>query len=382
MREVMKVRLNPAVRIIPPSEVTGDKWLAESILKRRRYTISRQAAAAMVAAGRIWDLDELAEYLERIANNGDGDEGQDRWIGLVQKLIDSELILDEETIASDPEIAWLIKLREDWSRRGWHEAAEYHVLSFDYPCYDYSEGRTFLLDQDLMRAYQAQEPDDNRFKLDYAHNPEITLPEPSSDMATASARETWAGNRAPAVLDFERLKSIVSLGFGATGSIIPRTNAAPLLRRSSPSGGGRNPSEGYVAILNMPGTEPGWYHVTIQPFSLRRVSGISTERADLAKLFPETVERFPFEARALIVLTSVFERNMYRYREPRTFRTVHMDAGHIAATIRLTARSMGLVGGILVCDNATEIEAALGLDGMSEGYMLTVALADGTATET
>ena len=73
---------------------------------------------------------------------------------------------------------------------------------------------------------------------------------------------------------------------------------------------------------------------------------------------------------------------MYRYREPRTFRTVHMDAGHIAATIRLTARSMGLVGGILVCDNATEIEAALGLDGMSEGYMLTVALADGTARET
>lgn len=378
----MKVRLNPAVRIIPPSEVTGSKWLAESLLKRRRYTISRQAAAAMVAVGQIWDLDELTGYLARIADNGDDDESQGRWIGLLQKLIDAELILDEESIASDPEIAWLIKLREDWSRHGWHEAAEYHVLSFDYPCYDYSEGRTFLLDQDLMRAYQAQEPDDNRFKLDYTHNPEITLPEPSSDMATASARETWIGSRAPAVLDLERLKLILSLGFGATGSIIPRTNAAPLLRRSSPSGGGRNPSEGYVAILNMPGTEPGWYHVTIRPFSLRRVSGISTERADLAKLFPETVERFPFEARALIVLTSVFERNMYRYREPRTFRTVHMDAGHIAATIRLTARSMGFVGGILVCDNATEIEAALGLDGMSEGYMLTVALADGTATET
>ena len=278
----MKVRLNPAVRIIPPSEVTGNKWLAESILKRRRYTISRQAAAAMVAAGRIWDLDELAEYLERIADNGDGDESQDRWIGLVQKLIDSELILDEETIAGDPEIAWLIKLREDWSRRGWHEAAEYHVLSFDYPCYDYSEGRTFLLDQDLMRAYQAQEPDDNRFKLDYAHNPEITLPEPSSDMATASARETWAGNRAPAVLDFERLKSILSLGFGATGSIIPRTNAAPLLRRSSPSGGGRNPSEGYVAILNMPGTEPAG--TTSQSSLLASVGSVEYQLGELISL--------------------------------------------------------------------------------------------------
>jgi SagB-type dehydrogenase family enzyme len=187
----------------------------------------------------------------------------------------------------------------------------------------------------------------------------------------------WTTPPAAGTIDFDALTDLISLGFGATGFLAPVTDAAPLLRRTSPSGGARHPSEGYVIVLDVPGVEPGWYHVTMQPFSLRRLVGRPKDPVELHQLFPQTFERFPLEVRCLIVVTSRFERNMYRYREPRTFRTVHMDAGHIAGTIKIAARARGLAAGISPSDRARAIESAIGIDGMVEGYMLTVALADG-----
>lgn len=371
----MRVRLNPAVRIVPPSEVTGEHWLAENLLARRRFRISRWAAAALVAACRTQEPDELAARLTEIPEPPAG------WKAVVASLTERELIVPEETLTSDPELAWLVRLRQEWSRRGWHEAAEYHLLSFDYPCIDYSEARAYRYDQDLMRAYQAREPDDDRFKLDYVAASGIPLPEPKTDMSKGTAQDVWVTPAAPGTVDFDELANIISLAFGATEFLAPITNAAPILRRTSPSGGARHPSEGYVVILDVPGAQPGWYHVTMQPFSLRRLAGRPIDPIELRLLFPQTFERFPLKVRCLIILTSLFERNMYRYREPRTFRTVHMDAGHIAGTIRIAARALGLTAGISPCDRAEAIESAIGIDGMAEGYMLTVALADGRHRE-
>ncbi|GIH08207.1 hypothetical protein Rhe02_62740 [Rhizocola hellebori] len=372
----MVVRLNPAVRLIPPSEVIGDHWMAENLLERKRYKVSRRTAATLAAACRPQDPEMLAKRLAEVDTSG---ESVWVWEKLIASLCERGLIVDAATIDDDPQLAWFVNLRKSWSRFGWHEAAEYHALSFDYPCMDYSEAAAFLADQARMRGYQADEPDTDRFKLEYLDRPGVSLPEPETDIPTMSARTAWADHPEPAVVDFESLSKVVSLSFGAIGAIIPRTDSAPLLRRSSPSGGGRNPSEGYVIVRDVPGLEPGWYHITMRPFSLRRLDGPQTDEQSLMRLFPETLERFPFPIKALVVITSMFERNMYRYREPRTFRTVHMDAGHIASSMRISARSLGLVGGIFYCDIATAIEQALGLDGMAEGYMLTVALADGIA---
>lgn len=370
----MSVRLNPAIRLVPPSDVTGDDWLADDLLDRRRYRVSRRAAAALVAA---CQAREPAELIASLAGGPPPSPEFERWEGIVARLTERGLIVDEESIASDPRLTWLLNLRWGWSRRGWHEAFEYHVLSFDYPCIDYSEASAFQLDQDLMRSYQSIEPDDDRFKLDYVGHPCVTLPKPSEQMRSGSARDVWLAPPPPANADFNKLAMILSLGFGMTGLMVPRTNSAPVLRRTSPSGGARHPSEGYAVIVNLPGAEPGWYHVTMQPFSLRLLDGRPTGDDELRRCFPETFERFPYEVRALIVITSRFERNMYRYREPRTFRTVHMDAGHIGGSLRIAARSLGLTAGIYLCDHATAFEDAIGIDGMAEGYMLTVAIADG-----
>lgn len=374
----MGVRLNPAIRLIPPSEVTGDSWLADDLLERRRYRISRRAAAVLVAACEAAKPADLITWFVDSQGGFDSADQLDaaQWEQVVEKLTERGLLIDEEALADNPRLTWLMKLRSDWSARGWHEALEYHALAFDYPCIDYSEASAFLLDQDLMRSYQSHEPDDDRFKLDYAGNQGIELPDPSGEMPSGTVHDVWL-HPARATVDFDKLAMILSLGFGKTGLLIPRTNSAPVLRRSSPSGGARHPSEGYAVILDVPGADPGWYHVTMQPFSLRLLPGGPASESEVRRAFPETFERFPYRIRCLIALTSRFERNMYRYREPRTFRTVHMDAGHIAGSLRIAARSVGLTGGIYYCDHAAAIEDALGIDGMTEGYMLTVVIADG-----
>jgi SagB-type dehydrogenase family enzyme len=133
-----------------------------------------------------------------------------------------------------------------------------------------------------------------------------------------------------------------------------------------------------VVVRDVPGVEAGVYHVTMEPFGLRRLDdGGPPDDEEIRRIFPETARRFSGDIRALVVITSFFERNMYRYREPRTFRTVHMDAGHIASTLRMSARAMGLSAGVYDRDAAADVERALGIQGMREGYLLTVAIADG-----
>jgi SagB-type dehydrogenase family enzyme len=370
----MIVSLSPAVRVTPPSDVTGDRWAADDLLRRKKFLLSAPAAAVLVAAARPQQDDELATSL---ADSPTHPRPADYWLGIIAALHERGLILEQQTIDQDPGIDWLRDVRARWSAYGWHESAEYHLLSFDYPCVDYAEGVGLVADRGRMMDYQADEPDQDRYKLDYTGLPSLPLPKLEAGLIDTPAHQVWGGRTEPRSIDADAVAKTLAAAFGITGFIVPKTNSAPLLRRSSPSGGGRNPTEGYLLVRDVDGMEPGWYHVTMQPFSLRRLDLPVPDDAALTRLFPNTALRFPLDLRALVVLTSVFERNMYRYREPRTYRTVHMDAGHIAATVRIAARSLGLTAAVFYCDAATEIEDELGLDGMAEGYMLTIALTDG-----
>lgn len=371
----MELCTSPAVRLLPPSEVTGPSWSADHILDHRRYRLSTAAAAVLVAGFRPRPAEQLRDVLAGIPGLSCA-ATDEWWDAAVTALRRRGLLHTGEEVAADPRLAWLTRLRRAWAARGWVEAAEYHLLTFDYPCLDYSVAAAWRADRRNMRAFNAEEADTDRAKLDYGHLPETPLPEPAPDLLKTTARQLW-GERVPAgLLDVGSLSTIIALAFGLTGTIDPPPPIAPFLLRTSPSGGGRHPSEGYVAVRDVPGLEPGWYHVTMAPsFGLRRLPLAPLDDAESARLFPLTFRRAPFSVGAMVVVTSRFERNMYRYREPRTFRTVHMDAGHIAATIRMTACALGVECTVALGDPPAPIEASLGLDGLTEGHVVALALA-------
>lgn len=376
----MYLQTSPAVTLMPPTEVTRYAWCADHILNRNRYRLSSLSAALLVLACKPRPAGQLRDAVAERSGCGGADfavAADDA----ISKLREPRLLVTEREMREDARLRWLMRLRSEWRDKGWVEAAEYHALTFDYPCLDYLTGQGWLADRARMRSYYGSEPDTFRAKADYADRPLTPLPAPAADMLPLTARDLWTGASAARPLDRGALVTITSLAFGLTGQIKPPPPSAPIFLKASPSGGSRHPTEGYLVVRDVPGMTPGWYHISLLPsFGLRQLGLAPTGDGQAAWLFPSTVARAGLGFRAAIVITSCFDRNMYRYREPRTFRTVHMDAGHVAATVCLSARSLGVSSVITTADAGPRIEEHIGLDPMREGYMLTVALGASTSS--
>jgi len=167
----------------------------------------------------------------------------------------------------------------------------------------------------------------------------------------------------PAPLTGDALKQLVSAAFGR----LPPHAGGGKARRTSPSGGARHPTEGYIFCLDVRGLERGVWHVRGRKGDLVRIAELPPEdwlRENLSGLFL----REP-NPDALLVVTSVFQRNMFRYREPRTLRTIFMDAGHLLATVEMVAAAMGLRTSVHQALSDEQIERLLGLNGLAEGVV-------------
>lgn len=251
-----------------------------------------------------------------------------------------------------------------WKERNWTEALGYVESSYDYPCVDYGSGG-YLADRQRMRDYVGDEPEPERYKrpreavLKY-------LPTFAESVERLSRPERGLNE-----LNLETLLSLLA----APSAPRKASNGRPdYVVRTSPSGGGRSSTELYFLPLDVETFEPAWYHVGAEdPSPVRRVS-LSPPSEDLLELFPAGIGRRSAPPRVLLALTAVFERNMYRYREPRTFRTVHMDAGHMIGSALIVAKDLGMVATFATSDNGQGIEASLNLNGLVEGHMATVAI--------
>ncbi|MEV4222787.1 SagB/ThcOx family dehydrogenase [Nonomuraea sp. NPDC049725] len=321
------------------------RWLADDLLTNRRFALDATTLKVLVSVAAGADAAGLdPERLARLAA-----------LGLVRRGT-----------------AWSEELRRGWRARNWEAAARYHVATFDYPFLDYSAAKGgFAVDRQQMGEFRQIEPDMNRVKS-YPGAETFPLPRPSAgllDGPVAMTPETARQEPPP-----DALARVLSMAFGAIGEIHYDVQpAAPALRRTSPSGGARHPCEAYLYNLGFEEFPAGVYHVHPTEPRLESVAEVPPEE-QLAAQFQATWVRAPFTVRAIVVVTCVFERNMYRYREPRTFRTVHMDAGHLAATVELAARSLGLRTFTQYRDSEPLVEAHLGLHHLEEGYLLSVGL--------
>jgi len=361
----MLLAATPSLRLIPPSQVTGDRWLAEDPSVPRRFRLELPAVVALLGClssreeeAVVRDLDDRCSLDATSAR------------GLLSALRVNGLLTDEAT-GTLPAARTFAEMTTSWQAKGWIEAAEYHAATYDYPFIDYAEGGR-ILDSGRMREYASREPDDNRYKA-YPGASTIPLPTPNASLVRSSLLDALYREPTETVTR-DSLLSLLSLTFGEIGRITSgRWQRQPMMRRTSPSGGARHPVEGYVVVLDVPGLEPGTYHVAPSLARLELVAPGRMEDAAVARLFPAEYHREP-HLNAIVVMTCVFARNMYRYREPRTFRTVHNDAGHLASTAELVARGLGLRARVKYPGNDTEIEHHLGIDGLVEGFMLSVSL--------
>lgn len=178
------------------------------------------------------------------------------------------------------------------------------------------------------------------------------------------ARRTWRQFSREAI-SLTDLATLLGLTFGVR-EWIPINGKEELPLKTSPSAGAMHPIEAYVVGQRVENLTPGIYHYN----SVKHELGLLRSRASAREItrFLAGQEWFAGAA-AIVFLSAVFPRAQWKYRFPRAYRTVLIEAGHFCQTFCLVATSLGLAPFCTMALAESRIEKALGLDGGSEGVI-------------
>ena len=133
--------------------------------------------------------------------------------------------------------------------------------------------------------------------------------------------------------------------------------------RAAPSSGALFPSELYVVARRIDGLAAGLYHYDPSRHRLHALGPLpavtGAPQAD--------------DAEALVMLSAVFRRTGYKYRN-RAYRYALADAGHLLENLRLAAHGAGLHTELLKQFDDAAATRALGIDGVEEGVLAVMPL--------
>ncbi|MBB3223064.1 SagB/ThcOx family dehydrogenase [Pseudoduganella umbonata] len=133
--------------------------------------------------------------------------------------------------------------------------------------------------------------------------------------------------------------------------------------RAAPSSGGLFPSELYLLARRVEGLAPGIYHYDVAGGRLASLGALPA------------IDGMPSatDADAAIVLTSIFHRSGYKYRE-RAWRYAVADAGHLLENLRVAAHAAGLHAALSSRFDEGLLAGALGVDGVREAPLAVMEL--------
>lgn len=323
---------HPLTRIEPQ---TVDRWLINRDDQITGHRVTSLVAALVVLAFVPKDRASLADALVAEASLMDAQIVTDSQVDMaIDWLLEHEYL----TETGDPDSLGARSWIESWAENGWEAAARYHARTYGYPFEFYGTDGSSAEDARRMVAYNAVSPDVDRAKK-RLQDAEITrlLPSPSETLSESSFAKL--DSLPPTDISEDSLLNLLALLTRPIRTAgMPYAQAARLLRKTSPSGGSRHPTEFYVVSSGVSGLPDRTYQIASVDGGLDSLDAVTIQPSDWLQLLglPD-----PGQPWAVVLYSSFFERNRYRYREPRTFRTVHMDVGHLMGTCELLARASG-----------------------------------------
>jgi SagB-type dehydrogenase family enzyme len=201
----------------------------------------------------------------------------------------------------------------------------------------------------------------------YPKAPRVKLPRTRAEnefRTVLKERRTWRKFGREAV-KLEALAQILELTFAIQGWVdVPGLGRAAT--KTSPSGGGLHPIEAYVLAQRVKGLKPGIYHYNAERHELEWLrKGVSRRTLQRSLGHQWWFTRGAF----LVLMTAVFGRTQWKYDEPRAYRVVLAEAGHLCQTFCLTATWLGLAPFCTMALEDTKWEEWLGIDGVSESIL-------------
>lgn len=180
----------------------------------------------------------------------------------------------------------------------------------------------------------------------------------------------------PQTLPAEALSSLLAGAYGVTRlEQMPQQGGA--FFRGVPSAGGLFPLELYAVACDVEGLRDGLYHYNVRRHALEplRSEGVFEELNAALMTGP-----FVTHANLVLVLTAVFTRSQKKYG-PRGYRYILLEAGHVAQSLCLLAAERGLGSLCMGGFHDSRLNRFLGLDGVTEAAVYTVAVGHPSAHE-
>lgn len=227
----------------------------------------------------------------------------------------------------------LFERSREWVNAGWQEELDYYLTVTDsMEGHSSSSGRMWI-----KRAWDGEEVPDNYKTYDSSET--ISLEEPdvfeTIGVEGGGLVPTPAGASGENEVTRRQLSELLYLAFGEIGTH-PVPGITEFIKRTSPSGGARHPTEAYVAIRDVTDVPRGIYHYSVKEHALELVTDTDVTR--LAEYVP-SVDGDDFKL--LVVCGSRIERNMMKYKFPRCYTVITQDVGHLLQTFRLLSTRMG-----------------------------------------
>lgn len=177
-------------------------------------------------------------------------------------------------------------------------------------------------------------------------------------------RRTWRAHSRRA-LSRQDLGTLLDLTWG-TRQWCDTEDGRRVPLKTSPSGGACHPIEVYMLAVRVAGVSPGLYHYLHAEHRLERLrSGASA--AMIGRYIPGQ-PRFRGAA-ALFLMTAVWDRAQWRYKFPRAYRSVLLEAGHFCQTFALVATWLGLAPFQTALFDDAFVEEQMGVDGIRECFV-------------
>ena len=159
-------------------------------------------------------------------------------------------------------------------------------------------------------------------------------------------------------------------GLGITGLLNTRLPGEDprVLLKMTPSGGARNPYEGFVYARRVADLDFGLYHYSAIDHTLGLLT--KTPVVTTSQLFAG--QHWTEGAAFAILLVANFGRTMWKYPHPNAYRVVLMEAGHIGQNVALAAAEHGLSATPTAAINDTAAQALLGLDWVRQSLVYAI----------
>ena len=230
----------------------------------------------------------------------------------------------------------------------WKEAVSYHLSVRDFPFLDMGITGAMTVDNEIMKRYEDSSPPPSVYQsFDTGKGMELEYIENILN----EDRKVKNG------INIQSLTILLDVAFGERSKFDRRIRKngyyeMEKILKAVPSGGGRNPSEGLIVVKKCSGLKEGVYHYNVRRHVLEYMGP------------PKTIlENIDDQNYDIFILTApLLERAQWRYRDPRSYRAILVDIGHINGCLSTVGHKYKIKTQLLTHCDHQKITESLGLD--------------------